>query len=131
MYIEIVTLGPDFMRSRAKDFQSPVHAQPMVVTNEVKDEKLIEKNTKPAISCKKRHKTSHRWRNTINSSTGHFCVECWVRSKRTLVRKSRKNRRNAPTEAPTSAKKKINRKYISAYQGTGKNFIDNIFSLIE
>ena len=127
----MVTLGQDFMQSRAKDFHSPAHVQPMVVANEVKDKKLTENNTKPETSYKKRHKTNHRWRNTINSSPGHFCGECWARSKRTLVRKSRKNRRNAPTEAPTSVKKKINRKYISAYQGTGKNFIDNIFSLIE
>ena len=118
------------MQSRTKDFQLPVCSQP---TNTeiapMKAEELYKKDNKPTIKVlhKAQHKARHRWRNTFTSKTGHFCVDCWMGSKKKFVRRSRKNRRNA-----TTFKKKVNRKSIAnAGQRTGENFIDNIFSLIK
>ena len=115
------------MQSRAKDFQLPVPAQPMRVVakgedSTVKIKSPHKKNIKPTI--RPRHRTRHRWRNTVNSSTGHFCVDCWMRSKRRFIRRNRQN--------ATSFKKKANSKcVVSSDQGTGDSFIDNIFSTIQ
>ena len=124
--VEIVTLDQNFMQSRSKDFQLPVPSRsPVVVAkgedSTVKIKSPRKKNIKPTIRPHQR--THHRWRNTVNSSTNHLCVDCWVRSKRQFVRR-RKN--------VTLFKKKASSKcVISSYQGTGDNFIDNIFSVIQ
>jgi len=123
MYLEIVTLDQDFMQSRAKDFQLSAHVQTVttVVANSnvetVSADKPYLKHTEPTI------RTHHRWRNSLTSSTSHFCVDCWMRSKRRLLR--RKNKRKL-------FKKRLDSKYIiSSNQETSDSFIDDIFSLIK
>lgn len=120
------------MQSRVKDFQLPLHVQPIVMAESeaatVKVEKLSKRNTESTIRGphKEHNKTRHRWRKTMPA--GHFCDDCWVRSKRNLVKMSKKYRRNAVT----SFKKSVNtRSNVSVEQGTGESFIDNIFSLIK
>ena len=115
------------MKSRAKDFQIPVHAQPMATARgegaSVRIEKLCEKETKsPTIRTS--NKKRRQWRNRINNLSGHFCIDCWAGSRRS-VRMHRWN-------AITSVKKKPNKNFtISSDQGTTDSFIDNIFSLIK
>lgn len=136
------------MQSRTKDFQLPVHVQPVVVVNsEVttgKVEKLYKNNTKPTI--RPYHRKPCRWRNVVNSCSCHFCVQCWVSSKRNLVRKIRRNysnnlkqgpgrrtRRNATLFRKKIAELKIDTEYINSSKqgGTGNSFIDDIFRLIK
>ena len=128
--LETVVLDQSFMQSRSKDFQLPVISRPRVVVakgedSTVKIKSPHKKNIKPTIRA--HHRTRHRWRNTVSSSVSHFCVDCWMRSKRQFVRRRRRKRKNI-----TLFKKKANSKcVVSSDQGTGDSFIDSIFSLIQ